>query len=166
MSFVKSHHKLGTNYPEVLDFFKRKAQELELPVIPFLENLANLDIYIMDGILFDDKGMVYGHLFDGDEIQTNLVLLQNRQRKPFRVPSNRPLVVLSNYGDDTFIRATIVHEISHFVKNYLEGTTPDLSPNGRDEKVARDFEAQYLEESSYEPEDLNRYMHQKYLPQE
>lgn len=165
MKLIKSHHKLGNHYPEIIHFFERKIQELELQNID-LENLKNIDIYIMNGILFDDNGMVYGQLFDGDESKTNLVLFKNNKRNPFRVPYNRLMILLSNYGDKAFIQATIVHEISHLIKNSVDGTTPDLSADGRDEQIARDFEAQYLEQSTYSPLDLKRYMYQKYNPQE
>jgi len=165
MSYVIEHKTLG-DYPNILKFFHLKVKELQLPAAPFLESVHSLDIYIMNGILFDDQGMVYGQLFDGDETQTSLILSQSGKMNPFRVPANRTMILLSNYGDEKFKQSTIVHEISHLMKNYVEGTSPDYSPNGRDELVARDFETQYLERIGLQANELDSHMNQKYYPEE
>jgi hypothetical protein len=162
MNIILDHKTLGEDYPQIFKFFQVKCEELELDFATFAPILTQLDIYIMDGILFDAKGMCYGQLFDGNETrQDDLYLQRASQKIHFTVPLTKPAILLSNFGDDDFKRATIVHEISHLIKNMAVGITD----SDHDEEIAQEHEQEFLQRGlSYQPEDLINYMYQKYLP--
>lgn len=175
MSILKQHTTVGEAFPQVIPFFQNKLDSIlayaDLPEgyeVEVIKAIASVDIYLMNGLLFQEQDACHALFFDGDETEANVYLNMRGDNIELEIPLGSVCIMISDYGDHTFKEATVVHELAHYFKNLIEGAEHTEGADyetDRNEVIARDFEEQYLRKNlNFDSRSVIQFMKQKYFP--